>query len=178
MGPLDRRPDLGGQKWPTNIEKVKKVLDVLFLGLKAFHVAWTEVNCNFWSKKYSIFYFLQFLVFKTLDPDWIRIRFRIQIRIHSSVLPVYGISSVDSVIHWNFSMKAHTISFLAVFTPEKEIFLLLFCADIEIPGIQNYIRARLSKDVNIAFLYSQFIHENCLHLPYIIVITSFCLLHG
>jgi hypothetical protein len=79
-------------------------------------------------------FFLQSLVIKTLDPDWIRIRIRIriQIRIHSSALPVHGISWVGSVNHWNFSMKAHIISFLAAFTPETEIFLvLLFCADIE-----------------------------------------------
>jgi len=52
----------------------------LFGGLKASPVAWTWVNCNFWSEKcknFSCIFFLQFLVIKSLDPDWIRIRIRI-----------------------------------------------------------------------------------------------------
>jgi hypothetical protein len=44
-------------------------LDVLYGGTG-------KVNCNFWSKKdnfFSCIFFLNFLVIKTLDPDWIRI---------------------------------------------------------------------------------------------------------
>ncbi len=54
------------------------MLDVLFWGLKAspVTVAWTPVICNFWSNKekksFLLYIFLQFLVIKTLDPDWTR----------------------------------------------------------------------------------------------------------
>jgi hypothetical protein len=96
-------PDPGGQKLPTNIEKSKEFssagcsllrtegfscsLCVLYGGLRISKL-------QFSIKKILNIYrcnFFQFLVIKTLDSDWIRIRFRnyekcwIRVRIRISV---------------------------------------------------------------------------------------------
>ncbi len=45
-------------------------------------ILYGKVNCSFWSPKIFFFScmvnFLKFLVIKTLDPDWIRIRIGVQ----------------------------------------------------------------------------------------------------
>ncbi len=46
------------------------MLDILFWRLKASPLAWTRVNCNFWSKKFSSVFF--FFSFWSSTP-WIRI---------------------------------------------------------------------------------------------------------
>ena len=53
-----------------------EVLDGLFCELEASAVTWTYFKKKF-NFFFSCFFFLQFLVIKALDPDWIRIRIRI-----------------------------------------------------------------------------------------------------
>ncbi len=72
----DADADPGGQKWPKNIEKKKKFKNVivwsagcsLLRGLKASPKKDNEI--------FSCIFFLQFLVIKTMDPDWIRIHLK------------------------------------------------------------------------------------------------------
>ncbi len=89
-------PEPVGKKWPATIQRSSEisrfeVLDLLFCGLKASPVALAslieskdEINRNFLPKKYYflIFFLLQFLVIKTLDPDSVLDpdRYRIQLK--------------------------------------------------------------------------------------------------
>jgi hypothetical protein len=59
------------------INYIFEVLDVLCLGLKVSPKAWQFLIKK--ERKKNPF-FLQFLVFKTLDLDWIRIRIRIHLK--------------------------------------------------------------------------------------------------
>jgi hypothetical protein len=85
MGSLDPYPDPdpGGQKWSTNIEK-KKCWMFSFeaegfsysLDISKYKIVDQKRKRNF----NCIFFSLQFKVIKTLDPDWIRIRFQIHVK--------------------------------------------------------------------------------------------------
>ncbi len=145
--------------------------DVLYWGLKASPVAWTNLNCDFWSKKIlknsNCNFFRHFLVIKTLgpDPDWIRINLkfwiwdRIQwIRIHSTEEKVSILSyKNNSGFGFHFPLSV-TVSFRqAESPPPPSPSIVMSLSSMTCEGRQSYhikCLKGLCHKMNIFYVYN------------------------